>query len=56
MLNLAYTITPHRVKAELRQAFWGNGQSELFAELERPITAACAVADGNSFQIAIADA
>jgi hypothetical protein len=36
MLNLAYTITPHRVKAELRQAFWGNGQIELFAELERP--------------------
>ena len=28
----------------------------VFAELERPITAACAVADGDSFQIAIADA
>ncbi|MDP7396037.1 MAG: IMP cyclohydrolase [Lentisphaeria bacterium] len=28
----------------------------VFAELERPITAACAVADGDRFQIAIADA
>lgn len=25
--RLAYTITPHRVKAELRPAFWGNGRS-----------------------------
>jgi hypothetical protein len=34
--RLSYSISPHRVRAELRPAFWGNGQIELFAELERP--------------------
>lgn len=34
--HLSYTISPHRIRAERRPAFWGNGQIELFAELERP--------------------
>ena len=34
---LSYSIEPRQLQTALRPSMWGNGQIELFAELDRPL-------------------